>query len=166
MDRAGPTIFPDIDVAFPDVEANTLLHVHDGYTVRDQLLCDLLHIFNVTLRTYKPLQLAKSRANGVGDACLCDPEQPCSCASGSRLKLSHLQADAQVDTISTSHPFLISCTIKAGLMIAYTGDDINGQCMLSYDGHYDLQNDGRFTACVLHGMIVLKGLEQWRARNG
>ena len=127
LDKAGPTSFPDTDVALPDIEGDALLHVQGRYTVRDQLLCDLLHIFNVTLRTYKPLQLANSRANNVGDACMCEPKQPCSCASGHGLKLSHLQADAQVDMISASHPSLISCTIKEGLMVAYTGDDINGR---------------------------------------
>lgn len=64
--------------------------------MRDQLLCDLLHVFEVTLRTYKPLQLADTQAQSKEGACACEPEQPCSCALAAGLKLTHLQADAQV----------------------------------------------------------------------
>ena len=70
--------------------------VQDGYSVRDQVLCDLLHVFEVTLRGYKPLQLANPGAHSPGKQCACQPEQLCSCATAARLKLSHLQADAQV----------------------------------------------------------------------
>ena len=64
--------------------------------MRDQLLCDLLHVFEVTLRAYKPLQLADTRAQSQGGPCACEPEQACSCAPAARPKLSHLQVDAQV----------------------------------------------------------------------
>ena len=64
--------------------------------MRDQVLCDLLHVFDVTLRAYKPLQMAESPAQTPGEPCACEPEPPCSCAPAARLKLSHLQADAQV----------------------------------------------------------------------
>ncbi len=77
-------------------DLNSGWSVQDGYTVRDQVLCDLLHVFDVTLRTYKPLQMAETQAQTPGEPCACEPEPPCSCASAARLKLSHLQADAQV----------------------------------------------------------------------
>lgn len=64
--------------------------------MRDQLLCDLLHVFNGTLRSYKPLQAAESALKPHGDACACSSEHPCSCEPAAGLKLSHLQADAQV----------------------------------------------------------------------
>ena len=64
--------------------------------MRDQVMCDLLHLFNVTLRAYKPLQAAKGSLNRNSSACACAPGQPCSCRPAAALKLSHLQADAQV----------------------------------------------------------------------
>ena len=71
--------------------------MQDGYTVRDQVLCDLLHVFNVTLRAYQPLHAASSRWEGPGSsACTCARENPCACPPAAGLKLSHLQADAQV----------------------------------------------------------------------
>ena len=76
--------------------------------MRDQLLCDLLHVFEATLRTYKPLQLADAQAQGEGSACACKAGQPCSCAAAARPKLSHLQADAQV------RPFRPGCRDEHG----------------------------------------------------
>ena len=68
-----------------------------GYTKRDQVLCDLLHVFNVTLRAYQPLHAASSRREDPGSStCACAQEKPCSCPPAAGLKLSHLQADAQV----------------------------------------------------------------------
>ena len=70
--------------------------MQDGYAVRDQVLCDLLHVFNVTLRAYQPLHAASSRRGDPGSsACACALENPCSCPPAAGLKLSHLQADAQ-----------------------------------------------------------------------
>ena len=77
-------------------EAAIPVNVQDGYTVRDQVMCDLLHLFDITLRAYKPLQAAEGSLNRQGSACACAPEQPCSCRPAAGLKLSHLQADAQV----------------------------------------------------------------------
>ena len=70
--------------------------MQDGYTVRDQVLCDLLHVFNVTLRAYEPLHAASTGRGGPGSsACACALQSPCSCLAAAGLKLSHLQADAQ-----------------------------------------------------------------------
>ncbi len=72
------------------------VNAQDGYTVRDQVMCDLLHLFNVTLRTYKPLQAAEGGLDRHGSTCACAPGQPCTCRPAAAQKLSHLQADAQV----------------------------------------------------------------------
>lgn len=70
--------------------------MQDGYTVRDQVLCDLLHVFNVTLRAYRLLPAASGGRGGPGSsACACALQSPCSCPAAAGLKLSHLQADAQ-----------------------------------------------------------------------
>ena len=85
--------------------------LQDGYTLRDQVLCDLLHVFDVTLRTYKPLQLADTPAQTPGEPCACKAEPPCSCAPAARLKLSHLQTDAQVRSLS-------SCILKLPCLLS------------------------------------------------
>ena len=77
--------------------------------MRDQVMCDLLHLFNVTLRAYKPLQAAEGSLNRQGSACACAPGQPCSCRPAAALKLSHLQADAQVG--APHMPLMLACPL-------------------------------------------------------
>ena len=54
----------------------TRVNAQDGYTVRDQVMCDLLHLFDVTLRTYKPLQAAGAARTGTAAPAHARPGSP------------------------------------------------------------------------------------------
>ncbi|BDA47154.1 probable PHD finger protein MALE MEIOCYTE DEATH 1 [Coccomyxa sp. Obi] len=82
-----------------------------GLTARDQVMCDLAHVFNVVMRTYRPAAAAAAAAaataGNTGEAqgtavSTCKPLGPCDCSSEDpraglpQLRLATLPADVQV----------------------------------------------------------------------
>ncbi|CAL8471780.1 g11322 [Coccomyxa elongata] len=78
-----------------------------GLTARDQVMCDLAHLFNVVMRTYRPAAAASAAAGNTekaqGEAVsACDPSTPCDCSPEHsrdglpQLRLATLPADVQV----------------------------------------------------------------------
>lgn len=77
----------------------------DGCSVRDQILRDLVHVFSVVLRVYRPMKALQLPSNtlqtpGPANGCACKPDAMAgnggSCDSMLLLRLGKLPLDVQV----------------------------------------------------------------------
>ena len=90
-----------------------------GLTARDQVMCDLAHLFDVVMRTYKPAVAAAGKPQ-TASLCACNAAGPCECRSEDptaclpQMRLVTLPADVQARAhVSPDVPQIQCCNAVA-----------------------------------------------------
>lgn len=110
--------------------------IQEGLTARDQVMCDLAHLFSAVLRGYWPAVAAATAAAAAGTprngaACACDPAADCSCSSMPiipHLRLANLPADVQAWRYHSNIHWMLQMIQMKNI----ASDDYADQCDLNH----------------------------------